>query len=247
MLRLIPVLIQMLSLAHFSNMFLSKTDFKLTAVLIFIDMGFSSFSKNSLLLILGLIVAPGAAFAQSAVVSNNANPSAAVSTSTTGGTNINYQTNNQWSNEQGFAPGIFCRTPTFYIGASTGQNIGDTQDSVGGGAYNYTQNYGANIGFLMPMGSSVIGDCKRLAAQIASDRETSSDLSMIRACAALDKEGIIVDSAKFPTLSKCVINPGDPPLTVARAKAMMSVNNQLQRRRQERKILSAPKIEVIKD
>ena len=40
---------------------------------------------------------------------------------------------------------------------------------------------------------------------------------MIRACAALDKEGIIVDANKF-TLSKCVINPGDPPLSVAGRK-----------------------------
>ena len=190
---------------------------------------------------------PSKTLAQSAVVSNNSNPSAAVSTNTTGGTNINYQTNNQWSNEQGFAPGIFCRTPTFYIGASTGQNVGDTYDTLGAGAYNYAQNYGANIGFLMPLGSSVIGDCKRLASQIASDREISSDLSMIRACAALDKEGIIVDSAKFPTLSKCVIKPGDPPLTVARAKALMSVNNQIKRRRQERKVAPSPKLEVIKD
>ena len=190
---------------------------------------------------------PSKLLAQSAVVSNNSNPSAAVSTNTTGGTNINYQTNNQWSNEQGFAPGIFCRTPTFYIGASTGQNVGDTYDTLGAGAYNYAQNYGANIGFLMPLGSSVIGDCKRLASQIASDRQTSSDLSMIRACAALDKEGIIVDSAKFPTLSKCVIKPGDPPLTVARAKALMSVNNQIKRRRQERMPSPSPKLEVIKD
>ena len=193
------------------------------------------------------LLLPTKLLAQSAVVSNNSNPSAAVSTNTTGGTNINYQTNNQWSNEQGFAPGIFCRTPTFYVGASTGQNIGDTYDTLGSGAYNHTQNYGANVGFLMPLGSTVIGDCKRLAAQIASDRQTSSDLSMIRACAALDKEGIIVDANKFPTLSKCVINPGDPPLSVARAKAMMSVNNQLKRRRQERKPSPSPKLEVIKD
>lgn len=193
------------------------------------------------------LLLPTKLLAQSAVVSNNSNPSAAVSTNTTGGTNINYQTNNQWSNEQGFAPGIFCRTPTFYVGASTGQNIGDTYDTLGSGAYNHTQNYGANVGFLMPLGSTVIGDCKRLAAQIASDRQTSSDLSMIRACAALDKEGIIVDANKFPTLSKCVINPGDPPLSVARAKAMMSVNNQLKRRRQERKPSPSPKFEVIKD
>lgn len=183
--------------------------------------------------------------AQSAVVTNAANPSAAVSTTTTGGTNINYQTNNQWSNEMGFAPGIFCRTPTFYIGGGTGQNIGNTIDTVNNGSYQYTHNYNANIGIVMPFGSTVQRDCKRLAEQIAVDREISSDLSMIRACASLDNEGIIVDSDKFPTLSRCVIRPGQPPLTVARAKAMRQLQS-MQENGPSRST-AKPKVEVIKD
>ncbi len=184
-------------------------------------------------------------YSQSAVVTNAANPSAAVSTTTTGGTNINYQTNNQWSNEMGFAPGIFCRTPTFYIGGGTGQNVGNTMDTINNGSYQYTHNYNANIGIVMPFGSTVQRDCKRLAEQIAVDREISSDLSMIRACASLDNEGIIVDSDKFPTLSRCVIKPGQPPLTVARAKAM----RQLQSLQESRTLrpTAKPKAEVIKD
>jgi len=174
-------------------------------------------------IVAALSLSAGAAWSQSAVVTNNANPSAAVSTNTTGGTNINYQTNNQWSNEMGFAPGIFCRTPTFYVGGGTGQNMGNTMDTLQNGSYQYTQNYNANIGILVPLGSSVQRDCKRLAEQIAKDREISSDLSMIRACASLDSEGIIVDPQKFPTLSRCVISPGQPPLTVARAKAMQAL------------------------
>jgi hypothetical protein len=185
------------------------------------------------------------ALSQSAVVTNAANPSAAVSTTTTGGTNINYQTNNQWSNEMGFAPGIFCRTPTFYIGGGTGQNVGNTMDTINNGSYQYTHNYNANIGIVMPFGSTVQRDCKRLAEQIAVDREISSDLSMIRACASLDNEGIIVDSDKFPTLSRCVIKPGQPPLTVARAKAMRQLQS-LQENKSIRPI-AKPKSEVIKD
>jgi hypothetical protein len=185
-----------------------------------------------------------AALSQSAVVTNNANPSAAVSTNTTGGTNINYQTNNQWSNEMGFAPGVFCRTPTFYIGGGTGQNLGNTMDTLNNGSYQYSQNYNANIGILMPFGSTIVRDCKRLAEQIARDREISSDLSMIRACAALDSEGIIVDSKKFPTLARCVIAQGDPPLTVTRARAMQAIQLDQQKQRQQ---LSIPKTEVIKN
>jgi len=187
------------------------------------------------------------AFGQSAVVTNNANPSAAVSTNTTGGTNINYQTNNQWSNEMGFAPGIFCRMPTFYVGGGTGQNVGNTTDTLNNGSYQYTHNYNANVGLLVPFGSSVQRDCKRLAEQIAKDREISSDLSMIRACASLDNEGIIVDPNKFPTLTRCVINPGQPPLTVARAKAMQAIRVEQSIMNRTPAPATRPKTEAIKN
>ena len=193
---------------------------------------------------IAITVAQTPVLSQSAVVTNNANPSAAVSTNTTGGTNINYQTNNQWSNEMGFAPGVFCRTPTFYVGGGTGQNLGNTMDTLDNGSYQYTHNYNANLGVLIPFGSTIVRDCKRLAEQIAQDRMISSDLSMIRACASLDSEGIIVDPKKFPTLTRCVIAQGDPPLTVSRARAMQAIQMEQQKRRQQ---LSAPKTEAIKD
>lgn len=203
--------------------------------------------RVALALSFSLIVLPQTAFGQSAVVTNNSNPSSAVSTNTTGGTNINYQTNNQWSNEMGFGPGIFCRTPTFYIGGGTGQNFGNTMDSLDNNSYQYTHNYNANFGFLFPFGSTIQRDCKRLAEQIAVDREISSELSMIRACASLDNEGIIVDSKKFPTLSRCVINPGDPPLTVARARALRQLQSDKTRPATSTPSRVAPKIEIIKD
>ena len=184
------------------------------------------------------------AAAQTAVVTNNSNPSSAVSTTTTGGTNINYQTNNQWSNENGFAPGIFCRTPTFYVGGGTGQNLGNTIDTFEVGSYQHTQNYNANLGLLVPFGSSVLANCKKLAEQIAVDRQISSDLSMIRACAALDNEGILVDAEKFPTLTRCVIKKGEPPLSVARAKAMLAVQKKSQQNQVSGPV--APKVEVLK-
>ena len=193
-----------------------------------------------------LIVFCPLVLSQSAVVTNSSNPSSAVSTNTTGGTNINYQTNNQWSNEMGFGPGIFCRTPTFYVGAGTGHNMGSTLDTFDATSSQYSQNYNANFGILLPFGSTVQRDCKRVAEQIAQDREISSDLSMIRACAALDNEGILVDSSKFPTLTRCVIKAGEAPLTVMRAKAMMSI----QKKQLSQSPLPAstkPKIEIIKN
>ena len=68
---------------------------------------------------------------------------------------------------------------------------------------------------------------------------------MIRACAALDKEGILVDAAKFPTLSKCVIRKGEPPLTVARAKAMLSIKRE-QEAEARQNLPQSTKTEVIK-
>ena len=149
----------------------------------------------------------------------------------------------------GFAPGVFCRTPTFYVGAGTGQNLGNTMDTSDNGSSQYTHNYNANIGILVPFGSTVQRDCKRVAEQIAVDREISSDLSMIRACASLDSEGIIVDPDKFPTLGRCVIKTGQPPLTVARARVMKQL--QVQQGSKPSQPLGStpakPKLEVIKD
>lgn len=185
------------------------------------------FAASSLLLGLGLVLSAVEVSAQTATTTGNANPSASVNTNTTGGTNINYQTNNQWSNEMGFGPGIFCRTPTFYIGGSSAQNAGNTGD----GTYklnstSYAGAYSANVGILVPFGSSVYSDCKRMAAQIAKDREISSDLSMIRACASLLKEGIAVDPVKFPTLEQCVTRPGEPSLLLNDRSRMQRVSTE---------------------
>ena len=166
-----------------------------------------------------LFVGAGAQAQTSAVTYNNANPAASVQTNTTGGTNINYQTNNQWSNENGFGPGIFCRTPTFSLNvASAQQTYANNDADMVLLNHNHTGSYNANMGVIIPWGSTVQRDCKRLAEQIAKDREISSDLSMIRACASLVKEGIQVDPAKFPTLSRCQIKDGDQPLVVSQAQ-----------------------------
>ena len=52
----------------------------------------------------------------SSTVTNNTSPSA--SSTTSGGTSINYQTNSSFSNDLGFGPGIICRTPSFNINSS---------------------------------------------------------------------------------------------------------------------------------
>lgn len=136
-------------------------------------------------------------------LTNSAAPSA--SSVTTGGTNINYQTNNTYQNEMGFAPGIFCRTPTLYMGGNWGEGFLDAYDPIQMSGNN-NLNYSVNAGIVIPFGSSVIRHCKILAEAIARDREISSQLSMLRTCAQLAKEGIVVDPELYPMLKPCAKN-----------------------------------------
>lgn len=157
---------------------------------------------------------------------SNISPSAAISTQTTGGTNINYQTNNQWSNDIGFGGGIVCRTPTFYGGVGNAYQSGQTNslylNSLSNS--NTSNNINANFGILIPFGSSVLDDCKTIAAQIAIDRKISTDLSMIRACASLQKEGIKVDPTVYPYLAKCTISVIDIPKQSTKEKEKSNPN-----------------------
>ena len=143
-------------------------------------------------------------------VTNSAAPAA--SSVTTGGTNINYQTNNAFSNDLGFGPGIICRTPSFFVLSNVGKVYTDNFDEF---TFNGGRNKSVNgtFGLTFPFGSSAIEDCKTMARQLARDRVISTELSYIKTCASLAKEGIVVDPNKFPSLKKCYLKNGDPNLT----------------------------------
>lgn len=143
-------------------------------------------------------------------VTNSAAPAA--SSVTTGGTNINYQTNNAFSNDLGFGPGIICRTPSFFVLSNVGKVSTDNFDEF---TFNGARNKSINgtFGLTFPFGSSAIEDCKTMARQLARDRVISTELSYIKTCASLAKEGIVVDPNKFPSLKKCFLKEGDPNLT----------------------------------
>lgn len=136
----------------------------------------------------------------SSSLTNSAAPSA--SSVTTGGTNINYQTNNTYQNEFGFAPGVFCRTPTLYVGGNFGEAGLRAYDPIQVSG-NRNMTYSVSAGIAVPFGSQILSYCKQLAASIAVDREISSQLSMLRTCVQLEKEGIVVDPEKFPLLEPC--------------------------------------------
>ena len=138
--------------------------------------------------------------ANSSTLSNTAAPSA--SSVTTGGTNINYQTNNAYNNEVGFGPGVFCRTPTLYLGGNGGKSWLNAFDPVQESG-NRAKSLAFNMGILYPFGSAALADCKSLVKTIARDREISSQLSMIKACDDLYKREITVNPELYPLLSSC--------------------------------------------
>ena len=169
------------------------------------------------------VLAPGSLFPvvaqqtnNSSSLTNSAAPSA--SSTTTGGTNINYQTNNAYQNEVGFGPGIFCRTPTLFLGGNYGENQLDSFDAISESG-NEANNYSVNAGLVFPFGSPAQRSCNRLASLIVQDREISTQLSMIRACASLQRDGIKVDPELYPLLEKCSTNVLGPKPPSARAAA----------------------------
>lgn len=138
-------------------------------------------------------------------VTNNAAPTANVSTNANGGTQINQQLNNVFDTTFGFGPGIICKTPQILFNAAAGNNTSnlDVLDSASGNNQS-SQNFTGSFTFAIPIGSSVIQDCQKFAAQIAKDRVLSSELSLIRACAQLEKEKLVIDPLKYPNLAKCL-------------------------------------------
>jgi hypothetical protein len=158
-------------------------------------------------------------------LTNSAAPSA--SSVTTGGTNINYQTNNAYNNEMGFAPGVFCRTPTLYVGGNIGHVKQDNFDPIQeSGNRNTTSSM--NAGVLFPFGSRIIDYCKRYAATIAKDKEISSQVSMLKLCNELSQKNIAVDPEKFPLLAVCADdnqNTAKVPVRSSRPRIKQPINS----------------------
>ena len=158
-------------------------------------------------------------------LTNSAAPSA--SSVTTGGTNINYQTNNAYNNEMGFAPGVFCRTPTLYVGGNVGHVKQDNFDPIQeSGNRNTTSSM--NAGVLFPFGSRIIDYCKRYAATIAKDKEISSQVSMLKLCNELSQKNIAVDPEKFPLLAVCADdnqNTAKVPVRSSRPRIKQPINS----------------------
>jgi hypothetical protein len=163
--------------------------------------------RLSLIAVAASLALPMAVQAQDATSSTSVNntvaPEAVVNQRTGGGVNLNQQYNNQWDNHNGFAPGVFCRTPTMYVGGGYSRaNVWGQQLNS-----NSTDNTGVQAGLLVPFGSSVLDDCKRLAKALTDRQEISNQVSLAKACAELEQLGVEVDGKKFPALEVCIDLP----------------------------------------
>lgn len=117
----------------------------------------------------------------------------------TGGSQVNVQQNNQNANDYGFAPGVFCRTTTFNVGAFGSGNSASASFNLNSSA----ANYGLVMGLSIPIGGSIGDSCEQLAAEITKQRQLDTALNLIRQCALLKKEGISFNAEIFPEFSKC--------------------------------------------
>ena len=166
-------------------------------------------------------------------VTNTASPNAI--SNTQGGSNLTYQTNNSYQNEAGFGPGFFCRTPALFVSGNFQRGDADNYFSKPANqsiSYNDNNSYGGQIGIVLPFGSPVLDYCKTVARQISKDKEISTQLSLIRACAALVKEKIAIDPKKFPLLEPCIAKPGDIQIYPALPKVSTATNSSGGDRRQ---------------
>lgn len=162
--------------------------------------------RRILAALVGMTLAPSGAFAESAStqssVQNSNSPTGVVNQQTGGGINLNQQYNNQWDNHNGFAPGVYCRTPTFYIGGGYGSanSYGYDEETRA-----LTTGHGqVAAGMLLPFGSSVLKDCAQMAKALTERAIVANEVALIRACHELKKSGIVIDPVKFPTLARCV-------------------------------------------
>ena len=86
-----------------------------------------------------------------------------------------------------------------------------------------------NAGILFPFGSRIIDYCKRYAETIARDKEISSQVSMLKLCNELKRDGIPVDAKKFPLLAPCADDDQNTAranlATPARSRPPQSINS----------------------
>lgn len=146
-------------------------------------------------------LAPGAVLAQTAnsvSSANNQHNSGSVVLNPSGGTQVNNNVNNAYSSTYSFGPGISCPTPSVAI-----NTYGGGGGAYGGGHGSSSNSYGGSVSLIMPIGGDVGNSCRKLVAEIATQRVLDTKVNMIRVCADLARQGISVSVKDFPEFEAC--------------------------------------------
>lgn len=104
-----------------------------------------------------------------------------------------------WNNDNGFGGGVYCRTPSLFLGGNASPTTGAYGETTG-----HLNEYSVSAGVMVPFGSRSLEDCKQLATEITRQRKIDVELSTLRACAEVKRLGVTPDVKKYPNLAACV-------------------------------------------
>lgn len=119
----------------------------------------------------------------------------------TGNSGYNTFSGMEWNNDNGFGNGVYCRTPSVFVGGNVTPTNGEYGNTSG-----YLNQYQVSAGVMIPFGSKSLEDCKALAAEITKQKKIENELQTLRVCAEVMKLGVVPDVKKFPNLAICVNN-----------------------------------------
>ncbi len=140
----------------------------------------------------------GSALSASQNATNNQNNTGSVIQAPSGGSQTNINQNNAYSSTYGFGGGISCPTGSFVasaFGAGSGSSSGSF-DSTG-------NSHGASFSYIHPIGGSVGRACRELVQEVARQRVLDTQVTLIRVCAGFARDGIVIDTERFPQLADC--------------------------------------------
>ena len=140
----------------------------------------------------------GGALSASQDATNSQNNTGSVVQAPSGGSQTYINQYNAYSSTYGFGVGISCPTGSFVtsaFGAGSGSSSGSF-DSTG-------NSYGASVSYIHPIGGSVGRACRELAQEVARQRVLDTQVTLIRVCAGFARDGIVIDTERFPELADC--------------------------------------------
>ena len=147
------------------------------------------------------LAAPGAAFSGTAAsqsANNSQNNTGNVTLAPSGGTQVNNNVNNAYSSTYSFGVGISCPTPSLAVNGFYGGS-----DANGGGYNTHGDAYGASISYIMPLGGDIGKACKEHVQEITRQRQLDTTVNLVKMCADLARQGIVVDTAALPQFEVC--------------------------------------------